>query len=65
MPEKVSDLTTEQLKTLIADAVRESLEEVIEDIIALSSPSYLQSIEQARNDYKEGRVKELDEVIDV
>ena len=65
MPEKVSDLTTEQLKTLIADAIRESLEELIEDIIALSSPSYIQSIEQARNDYKEGRVKELDEVIDV
>jgi len=63
MPEKVSDLTIEQLKTLIADAVRESLEELIEDIIALSSPSYLQSIEQARNNYKEGRVKELDEVI--
>ena len=38
---------------------------LIEDILALSSDEYLRSIEEARTDYKEGKVKYLEEIFDV
>jgi hypothetical protein len=41
------------------------LEDLIEDIQALSSDEYLRSIEEARNDYKEGKVKYLEDVFKV
>ena len=62
---KVKDLTVDELKSLISEAVKESLEDLIEDILALSSESYLRSIEEARKDYKEGKVKSLEEIADV
>ena len=62
---KVKDLTVGELKSLISDAIRESLEDLIEDIVALSSDEYLRSIEEARTDYKEGRIKHLEEISDV
>ena len=60
MEMKVKDLTVEELKSLISDTIRESLEDLIEDILALSSDEYLRSIEEARTDYKEGRMKYLE-----
>ena len=62
---KVKDLTIEELQSLISDAVREAMEDLIEDILALSSDNYLKSIEEARTDYKEGKVKYLEEIFDV
>jgi len=62
---KVKDLTIEELQALISDAVREAMEDLIEDILALSSDNYLKSIEEARSDYKEGKVKYLEEIFDV
>ena len=62
---KVKDLTVKELKTLIAEAVKESLDDLMEDILALSSENYLRSIEEARKDYKEGKVKSLEEIADV
>ena len=62
---KVKDLTVEELKSLISDTVKEILEDIIEDIVALSSEEYLHSIEEARKDYKEGKVKSLEEISDV
>ncbi len=56
---KVKDLTVDELKSLISEVVKESIEDLIEDILALSSESYLRSIEEARKDYKEGKVKTL------
>jgi len=44
---------------------KESLEDLIEDIVALSSDEYLRSIEEARRDYKENRVKYFEEISDV
>ena len=38
---------------------------LIEDLLALSSDEYLRSIEEARTDYKEGKVKYLEEIFDV
>ncbi|OFV68791.1 MAG: hypothetical protein SCAL_000467 [Candidatus Syntrophoarchaeum caldarius] len=37
----------------------------IEDMLALSSDEYLKSIEEARNDYKTGRVRSIEEIFDV
>lgn len=37
--------------------------DLFEDLLALSSPSYLKSIKEAREDYKKGKFSTLDEVI--
>lgn len=65
MEMKVKDLTVGELKSLISDTIKESLEDIIEDILALSSDEYIRSIEEARTDYKEGRTKSLEEISDV
>ncbi|MCD5407375.1 MAG: hypothetical protein LRZ99_06765 [Desulfotomaculum sp.] len=65
MEAKVKDLTIEELQSLISDAVRIAMEDHSEDILALSSDQYLKSIKEARNDYKEGKVKCFEEVFDV
>jgi hypothetical protein len=64
METKVKDLTVVELQSLISDAVRGAIEDLIEDILALSSDEYLRSIEEARSDYKEGNVKYLEELCD-
>ena len=65
METKVKDLTVGELRSLISDAVRGAMEDLIEDILALSSEEYLRSIEEARSDYREGKVKYLEETFDV
>ncbi|AMM42227.1 hypothetical protein HS1_002445 [Candidatus Desulfofervidus auxilii] len=65
MEMKVKDLTVGELKSLISDTIKESLEDLVEDIVALSSEEYLRSIEEARTDYKKGRIKYLEEISDV
>ncbi len=65
METKVKDLTVGEFQSLVSDTVRRALENSIEDMMALSSEEYLRSIEEARRDYKEGRVKSLEEVFDV
>jgi len=63
--EKVKDLSVEELKVIIKKSVEKTIEDYIEDIIALSSPNYIKSIEEARKDYKEGKFKDLEEFLDV
>ncbi len=65
MEMKVKDLTVGELKSLISDTIKESLEDLVEDIVALSSEEYLRSIEEARTDYKKGRIKHLEEISNV
>ena len=65
MEMKVKDLTVGELKSLISDTIKESLEDLVEDIVAPSSEEYLRSIEEARTDYKKGRIKYLEEISDV
>ncbi|HIE13492.1 MAG TPA: hypothetical protein EYP63_08745 [Desulfotomaculum sp.] len=62
---KVKDLTVGELKSLISNTVKESLEDLVEDIAALSSDEYVRSIKEARTDYREGRIKGLEEISDV
>ncbi len=65
METKVKDLTVVEFQSLISDTMRATLKDLIEDVSALSSPEYLESIEEARNDYRDGRVKHLKELFDV
>jgi len=62
MGTKVKDLTVEELKSLISDTVKDSIEHLIEDMLALSSDEFLCSIEEARADYRRGRVKYLEDI---
>lgn len=65
MKTRVKDLTVMELQNLISNTVKASIEEVLEDVVALSSKEYLNSIKEARRDYKEGRVKQFEEIFDV
>lgn len=60
----VKDLSVEELRTVIRDTVEQTIEEKLEDLHALSSEAYLRSIEEAREDYREGRVTSLAELLD-
>jgi len=65
MEAKVKDLTVKELQSLISDTIKSTLEDLIEDMLALSSEEYIESIREARKDYKEGRIKYLEDIIDV
>ena len=62
MDTKISDLTVEELKNLISNTVQETIEDFLEDLKALSSKDYLNSIKEAREDYKAGKHKDHNEV---
>jgi len=59
MGTKISDLTVDELKNLISGTVQETIEDYLEDIKALSSKNYIDSIKEAREDYKEENYREL------
>ena len=59
---KLKDLTVEEFKILISDTIRDSMEDLLEDLNALSSEEYLSSIREAREDYKHSRVKSIEEI---
>jgi hypothetical protein len=62
---KVSELTTGELKLLISETMKETLEDILENVQALSSKSYIGSIKEARADYKAGKVKKLKDLRNV
>jgi len=62
---KVAELSVEEFKELVHRTVEDSLESVFEDILALSSPEFLKSIIEAREDYREGRTKAFEEIFNV
>jgi len=59
---KLKDLTVDEFRALISNSVRGSMEDLLEDLTALSSKEYLTSIREAREDYKHGRVKRIEEI---
>ena len=63
MTVKVKDLTIEELQKIISETVNEAIEEKLEDLMALASDEYLKSIEEARKEYKEGKVTKLEELL--
>ncbi|RLG68788.1 MAG: hypothetical protein DRO07_03085 [Candidatus Iainarchaeum archaeon] len=62
---RLKELTVSEFKALVSTTVKESVEDIIEDFIALNSRNYLRSIKEARKDYREGKVKEFGELFDV
>ncbi|OGU80932.1 MAG: hypothetical protein A2W11_08035 [Ignavibacteria bacterium RBG_16_35_7] len=54
-------LTINKLKKLIGNIVHETIEDFLEDLKALSSKDYLNSIKESREDYKAGHVKDFNE----
>jgi hypothetical protein len=60
----VRDLDVDQLRQLIAETVRHSMEDYLEDVEALRSKSFMLSIEEARKDYREGKVTSLEEFLE-
>lgn len=65
MNTKVSELTVEELRELILNTVRESLEDHFEDAQGSSSKNFLQSIQEARADYEAGRSMTLEQALDL
>ena len=65
METKVKDLTVVDFQSLISDAFKDAMDDVIEDVLALTSNNHLKSIEGARNDYKDGNVKSLENIFNV
>lgn len=61
---KVSELTVSQLNNIITEAIKEAMQDMLEDILALSSHEFKASIKEAREDYKKGRVKSFKEVFE-
>ena len=61
MTVKVKDMTVEELQKLIADTVNSVVEDLMEDILGLSSDNYLKSIEEARKNYKDGKITKLED----
>lgn len=61
----IRDMTDEELQALIANTIKETMQEIVEDILALNNESYLSSIEQARADYQAGRVVTFKDAFDV
>ena len=62
---KLSDLTITDLQKIISDIVRETIEDIFEDREALSSINYINSIKEARIEYKKGNFTNLDDVVNV
>jgi aspartyl/asparaginyl-tRNA synthetase len=69
MQPTVKDMSIEDLQQLISETVKntisETLEDLMEDIAALSSDNFQNSIKKARKDYEDGNYKSLEELIDV
>lgn len=65
MEKKIADLTVNEFQLLIDQSMHKAFEDISEDILALSSPGYLESIEEARQDFKAGRTKTFEEVFNV
>ncbi|MFZ1323017.1 MAG: DUF2683 family protein [Ignavibacteria bacterium] len=64
METKVSDLTVSQLKELISAIVQEKMEDTIEELKSLFDEEYVESIREARSEYKAGKVTDIDDILD-
>jgi len=56
------EIPFEQIVSAIMSLNKKERESFIEDLLAATSPEYLESIEEAREDYKERRVYDHNEV---
>ena len=63
MQTEINTLTTKELREFIQSAVKEAMEDFMEDFIASSSLNYIDSIKEAREDYKSGRVVDMQDLL--
>lgn len=56
------EISRQQIIAAVKRMKREERDDLIEDLIAEASPKYLESIREAREDYRAGRVLPHDEV---
>lgn len=56
------EITQEEIIKAVKEMKRKKREAFLEDLLAATSPEYLQGIREARADYKAGRVKSHKEV---
>ncbi|NCS90097.1 MAG: hypothetical protein CO127_07375 [Ignavibacteria bacterium CG_4_9_14_3_um_filter_36_18] len=61
----VNELTIGELKTLISETVKETIEEVIENMEALASKNFINSVHEAREEYKTGKTTKLEDLFNV
>ena len=62
---KLRDLTISDLRKIISEVVKETIEDIIEDSEALSSSNFIDSIKEAREEYKSGNLTNLDDMLNV
>lgn len=55
-------LAIEKFQSLVSLTVKNAIEDFLEDVLALSCESYMESIREARNDYQKGNFKYLEEI---
>ncbi len=63
MNEKVNELAVDELKDLISNVVQEKLDEMLEDVKLMLDSEYVNSIKEAREEYKQGKVTSIDDIL--
>jgi hypothetical protein len=56
------EISTEEIIQAVKRMNKKERSAFLEDLLAATSPEYLESIQEAREDYKEGRVRSHSEV---
>ena len=62
MEKTLENMTGDELKTLIQDTVKETIEDYMEDLTALLSDNYRRSVNEAREEYKSGDTIPLEDI---
>lgn len=57
---KIKELSVKEFQELISSTLRETLEELLEDKEALTSEKYINSIREAREEYRTGKINKLE-----
>jgi hypothetical protein len=65
MTTKIKDMNKNEFQNLIADTVKQTIENIIEDYTALNSDSFIASISKARDEYKKEKTVNFEEAFDV
>jgi len=65
MATQIKDLTVEELQVIIAGTVKQTIEDMLEDIQAFSNQKYINSVAEARAEYKAGNIKNFEDVFGV
>lgn len=63
MNEKVNELTVDELKELISNVVQEKLDDMLEDVKLMLDSEYVNSIKEAREEYKQGKVTSINDIL--